>query len=115
MEAGTATSGAYCEQFLARVRSVPIRSAALQTRLRQLIYHSCRSWQAGNFTSVYERDGSVLNICIPVLQYCGSLCRGQEERIREMLHSNIRMDSSDGAFAGLTAAAGKDCNPVHAR
>ncbi|CAL5229471.1 g12798 [Coccomyxa viridis] len=41
--------------------------------------------------------------------------RGQEERIREMLHSKIRMDSSDGAFAGLTAAAGKDCNPVHAR
>ena len=51
-------------------------------------------------------------------QYCQMghvLCRGQEDRIREMLHSSIRMDSSDGAFAGLTAVAGKDRDPVNAR
>lgn len=32
-----------------------------------------------------------------------------------MLHSSLKMDSSDGAFAGLTAAAGTDREPVSTR
>ena len=42
-------------------------------------------------------------------------CRGQELRIKETLHSSLRLDSSDGAFAGLTAAPGAEREPVNAR